>query len=86
MSTISQIQNPNVSIGSSGDLPVVIALKDVTQMVFYFLFRYSAQQFVDLFPVFEENHGGRAHDIVLGGGEGILIYIHLPDFDLARIL
>jgi hypothetical protein len=55
-------------------------------MVFYFFFRHGAEQFVDLLSIFEENHGGRAHDIVLGGGEGILINIHLPDFDLARIL
>ena len=66
--------------------PFTHFLKDVTQMVFYLLFRYGAEQFVDLFSVLEENHGGRTHDIVLGCGEGILIYIHLPHFDLACIL
>jgi hypothetical protein len=55
-------------------------------MVFYLLLRYGAEQFVDLLSILEENHGGRAHDIILGSGEGILIYIHLPDFDLTGIL
>jgi hypothetical protein len=73
------------SKGGRQDLPVVV-LKDVTQMVFYLFFRYGAEQFVDLFPVLKKNHGGGAHDIVLGCGEGILIYIHLPHFDLACIL
>jgi hypothetical protein len=79
-------KSPYNPLEGRGVLPVVVELKDVTQMVFYFLFRYRAEQFVDLLPVFEENHGGRAHDIVLGGGEGVLIYIHLSDFDLTGIL
>jgi hypothetical protein len=86
MSTTYPPENIHISEEDRGNLLEVVVLKDVIQVVFYFLFRYGAEQFVDLLSVLEENHGGRAHDIVLGCGKGILIYIDLSYFDLTRIL
>lgn len=61
------------------------ALQMMAKPAFNFRFLHGAQQGIDGPAFLEEDHGGCAHDVVLGGGQRILLYVHFPYFDTARI-
>jgi hypothetical protein len=67
-------------------MSVVACSKYVPKVSLYLFLALGPQEFVYLLAIFEEDEGGCAHDVILGSGQGIPFYVHLPDLYLPGIL